>query len=297
VNGPLVIPAEVRARLAPLRIAPRRAIAQGGFGLHASRHRGAGLEFAQYRAYEPGDEPRRIDWKLYARSDRYVVREAERDAALALWLVVDATASMAQADQSRPDRSKLAAAALIATCAFEVAARQGDRFGLLVVSDGRVEPLALGSGPRHRDRCSAVLAQRRASGAWPDEAGLRVAWDLVAPDALVLFVGDGFDDAQLALAERLAATRREVLDVQVLGADERDFPFTGGHRFHDPETGAELELDAPAARAAFLARFADARATRTRRLAAAGVRSVEHFLDEAPDAPLRRLFAREAGAR
>ncbi|HET7842919.1 MAG TPA: DUF58 domain-containing protein, partial [Xanthomonadales bacterium] len=165
MSGPLTIPAEVRARLAALRIAPRRASAQGGYGLHVSRHRGAGLEFAQYRAYEPGDEPRRIDWKLYARSDRYVVREAERDAALALWVVVDATASMAQADLAHPGRTKLAHAALVATCAFEIAARQGDRFGLLVVADGRASPIALGSGPRHRDRCSAALAAQQASGA------------------------------------------------------------------------------------------------------------------------------------
>ena len=289
--GPLIIPADVRARLAPLRLVPRRAVAQGGYGQHVSRHRGAGLEFAQYRAYEPGDEPRRIDWKLYARSDRYVVREAERDAALALWIVVDATASMAQADAAHPLRTKLAAAALVAACAIELAARQGDRFGLLVIANGRVEPLALGFGPRHRDRCGAVLAQLHAAGSWPAEDGLRTAWDLIASDALVLFTGDGFDEQQVALASRLSLARREVLDVQVLGADERDFPFTGGHRFHDPETGAELELDAPAARAAFLERFAQARAARTRKLAAAGVRCVEHFLDEPADAPLRRLFA------
>ena len=97
-------------------------------------------------------------------------------------------------------------------------------------------------------------------------------------------------------ASRLSLARREVLDVQVLGADERDFPFAGGHRFHDPETGAELELDAPAARAAFLERFAQARAARTRKLAAAGVRCVEHFLDEPADAPLRRLFAANGAA-
>ena len=80
--------------------------------MHASRSRGAGLEFAQYRGYEPGDEPRRIDWKLFARSDRYFVREAERDSPLTLWIVIDASASMALADRARPDFSKLEAAKL-----------------------------------------------------------------------------------------------------------------------------------------------------------------------------------------
>ena len=60
------------------------------------------MEFAQYRAYEPGDEPRQIDWKLYARSDKFFVREAERDSPLTAWVVLDATASMAQTDAARP---------------------------------------------------------------------------------------------------------------------------------------------------------------------------------------------------
>ena len=97
-----LIPADIRARLKYLRLRARHGAGGDGLGQHASRSRGAGLEFAQYRAYEPGDEPRRIDWKLYARSDRYFVRESERDSPLTLWLIIDASASMAQADTSRP---------------------------------------------------------------------------------------------------------------------------------------------------------------------------------------------------
>ena len=59
-----LIPADVRSRLRGLRLLPQRASGRRGIGMHASRSRGAGLEFAQYRAYEPGDEPRQIDWKL-----------------------------------------------------------------------------------------------------------------------------------------------------------------------------------------------------------------------------------------
>lgn len=77
-HAPIAIPADVRSRLKALRLLRRAAGAQG-IGQHASRSRGAGLEFAQYRAYEPGDELRQIDWKLYARSDRFFVRESERE--------------------------------------------------------------------------------------------------------------------------------------------------------------------------------------------------------------------------
>ena len=76
---PLTIPPDVRSRLQRLSLTTRRVAGTRGFGMHASRSKGAGLEFAQYRAYEPGDEPRRIDWKLFSRSDKFFVREAEEE--------------------------------------------------------------------------------------------------------------------------------------------------------------------------------------------------------------------------
>ena len=85
--SPDFIPPDVRARLKGLALSARFATGGHGFGQHASRSRGAGLEFAQYRAYEPGDEPRQVDWKLYARSDRFFVREAERDSPLTAWIL------------------------------------------------------------------------------------------------------------------------------------------------------------------------------------------------------------------
>jgi uncharacterized protein (DUF58 family) len=95
----------------------------------------------------------------------------------------------------------------------------------------------------------------------------------------------------------MAATRREVLHVQILGVDEREFGFRGGHRFVDPESGASIATDAPAARADYLVRFGAARAELARRLAAAGVRHAEQGMDEAPDAALRRLFPSQGAAR
>src|SRR5689334_8376757 len=108
-----LIPADVRARLKNLRLRARHGAGGDGLGQHQSRSRGAGLEFAQYRAYEPGDEPRRIDWKLYARSDRFFVRESERDSPLTIWIVIDASASMAQCDAAQPTWRKLDAAKTI----------------------------------------------------------------------------------------------------------------------------------------------------------------------------------------
>jgi len=292
VNGaPPLIPPEVRARLKGLRLVARRAHAAGGIGQHVSRNRGAGLEFAQYRAYEPGDEPRRIDWKLYARSDRYFVRESERDSALTVWVLLDATASMRQADAARPDYSKLAAARAIAACVAEVTLRQGDRFGLAAVSGSGVALLPPASGPRHRDAFLLALQRLEANGEWPAEGALRPLWERLDHGALLLSISDGFDEGLPRLLERLAATRREVLSIQVLSAEERDFPFRGGQLFREPETGAERRADPVAVRDEFLARFAAARRVLAARLAAAGIRHVEYVLDQPLDQPLQRFFA------
>ena len=289
------IPADVRARLKDLQLSARRAAGARGFGLHRSPNRGAGLEFAQYRAYEPGDELRQVDWKLYARSDRYFVREAERDSPLDLWLLLDTSASMSQEDAARSGWSRLDAARAIAACCIEVALRQGDRFGLVGIGDGRLQPTPLGGGPRHRDRCLLALEALSAKGAWPGEAQQRPLWEWAHARTLVLSLSDAFDDALPQLLERLAAARREVLNIQLLTVGERDFPFHGGHRFVDPETGADLLTDGDRVRADFLMRFGEAQRALSSRFAAAGIRHADYVLDQPLDQPLRTLFLARPG--
>lgn len=286
-----LIPPEVRARLPELRLGARRAVGDRGIGLHRSRSRGAGLEFAQYRAYEPGDEPRQIDWKLYARSDRFFVREAERESPLAVWLLVDASASMAQADRARPDYSRLDAARGIAACIAELALLQGDRFGMVALAEEAPQLMPAAQGARARDRLWLALRAIVAQGRFPQPERLGPAWERIAPGDLVVVLSDGFDDAALDLAERLAAARREVWFIRIVTVEERDFPFSGGHLFRDPETGERLPGDGRALREGFLARFAEAQRACDARLAAAGIAHARHVLDEALDLPLRRLLA------
>ncbi|MBX9403277.1 DUF58 domain-containing protein [Lysobacter sp. BMK333-48F3] len=285
-----LIPPAVRARLRGLSLVSRRAVGAHGLGQHRSRSRGAGLEFAQYRAYEPGDEPRQIDWKLYARSDRFFVREAERESPLALWLLVDASASMGQGDAARPNWSRLDAAKALAACAAELALRQGDRFGLIALQEDGLRLIAPATGTRQRDRLWLELHALRAQGRWPAPQRLRPLWERIGAGDLVLMLGDGFDEAALEVAERLAAARREVLSIRILTAEERDFPYRGGHRFRDPETGEELLGDGAALREEFLRRFAAARQAIDARLQACGIRRAEYVLDQELDLPLRRLF-------
>ena len=284
------IPPEVRGRLRALRIGSRRVAGGRGFGQHRSRERGAGLEFVQYRNYEPGDEPRRVDWKLYARSDRFFVREAERESPLTVWVLVDASASMQQADGARPDWSRLDAARALAACIFEIALAQGDAFGLALAGNGALSLVPASAGVRQRDRLSLALRDASAGNGFPGEKRLAPLWQRIGPGDVVVMLGDFFDDASVALAGRLAAARREVLAIQLLTVEERDFPFADGRRFRDLETGEELPGDAPAMRDGYLARFGAARRALAARFDSAGVRHAAYVLDEPLDLPLRWLF-------
>jgi uncharacterized protein (DUF58 family) len=297
VDSADLIPPAVRARLRDLRLVARRAVGLQGIGLHASRSRGAGLEFAQYRAYEPGDELRQVDWKLYARSDRFFVREAERESPLAVWVVVDASASMGQADAARPATTRLAAAKSLAACVVELALRQNDRFGLVTLRGDEVRLVPPASSARQRDRLLLELHALGAAGSWPAPARLHPLWERTRPGDLVVMLGDFFDAAAIDVALRLATARRDVVAVRLLTAEERDFPFDGGHRFRDPETGEELLGDGVAMRDGFLARFAQALREQDARLDAAGIRHVDHVLDEPLDLPLRRLFGARGAER
>ena len=286
----------LRAQLRGLRIASRRSSALRGGGQHRSRDKGAGLEFSQYRGYEPGDEPRRIDWKLYARSDRFFVREAERDSPLAVWIVLDGSASMAQADEARPGWSRLDAGKALAACIAEVALRQGDRVGLVALHDDALAFVPAVAGTRQRERLLFELRRIDAHGAVPDEARLRPAWERIGADDLVVVLGDFLDAAVADLAVRLAGARREVLAIQLLTVAERDFPFDDGRRFRDPETGEELPGDGRALRAGFLSRFGEAQRALRARFDEAGIRHATYVIDEPLLQPLRALFADAPGS-
>ncbi len=292
--SPLDLPPDLRTRLRRLSITPRRAAVIASAGQHASRNRGGAQEFAQYRAYERGDDLRQIDWKLYARSDRFFVRDAERESPVTVWIVLDASASMAQPDLKTPNWSRFDAARRLAAALVEIAVNQGDRFGLVIETATGPMVVPPGGGARQRDRVLLTMAPIQPAGIarWDRDVG--VYGERFGSTDVVLILSDGFDAACVETAERLAMSGRDVAMIRVLTADERDFPFDQGYRFVDPETGAQLVGDGPALRADFLRRFAQAREALSDRLDAHGVRHAEHFADRPADEPIRALFRPEA---
>jgi uncharacterized protein (DUF58 family) len=215
----------------------RHVLAGLGHGIHAGRERGAGVEFSEYRAYAPGDEWRRVDWKLLARADRYYVREAERDSHVAVWLVLDATASMGEPSRSVEGLDKLAYARALLGCVAAIAQRQGDAFGLVVLQDGRVQFTEASRGPRQLQRVLAQLARAQAQGALPDSETLRSSLHFSRAPGVVFAAGDMLDWPS-PLSEALLRLRHMRHDVRALCLQtqaECDAGFEYGPAYRDPE--------------------------------------------------------------
>lgn len=220
------------APTAHLDLVIRHVLAGLGHGIHVGVERGAGVAFSEYRAYVPGDEWRRVDWKLLARADRYYVREAERDSHVAVWLVLDATASMAEPSRSVEGLDKLGYARTILACIAAIAQRQGDAFGLVVLADGRTRFTPARRGPRQLQRIIAQLQQAGGSGQLPDAPTLHFAR---APG--VVIAASDFLDWPSPLAEALLRLRRMRHDVRAVLLQtqaECDADFASG-AYVDPE--------------------------------------------------------------
>lgn len=225
------------AQTTDLDLIIRHVLAGLGHGLHAGRERGAGVEFSEYRAYAPGDEWRRVDWKLMARADRYYVREAERDSHVAVWLWLDATASMAEPSRAVECLTKLWYARAMLACVAGIAQRQGDAFGLVVCSGDRVQFTPAARGPRQMHRVLAQLQKADAAGALPSTDTLRASLHFARSPSLIFAVSD-FLDWPSPQSEALLRLRRMRHDVRALCLQTRaevDASFPLDKPYRDPE--------------------------------------------------------------
>lgn len=227
------------AHTSDLDLIIRHVLAGLGHGMHAGRERGAGVEFSEYRAYAPGDEWRRVDWKLMARADRYYVREAERDSHVAVWLWLDATASMSEPSRSVEGLNKLWFARTLLACVAAIAQRQGDAFGLVLCSGERVHFTPAARGPRQLHRVLAQLSKCEAAGSLPGTDTLRSSMHFARSPSLI-FAASDFLDWPSPMADALLRLRRMRHDVRALCLQtqaEVDASFAKGSSWRDPEQG------------------------------------------------------------
>jgi len=245
---------ELLFALRNLPLAARQAAEGFLAGAHASRRHGAGMEFSQYRPYQPGDDLRRLDWRLAARSDRYYLRESEVDTSLTVNLVLDASASMNHRDDN--GLTKLDYARLLLASLAYLAQKQGDAVGLSLLSPKGLQHLPARADARQLPRLYHALEAVAATGTFP-EAAILAPLTARRQRALTVCVSDLYEETNeiTRLLSRLRATSGDVLLLHLAAGNELNFSYKGSVTFRDLETGQTIQLDADQQRASYQAQL------------------------------------------
>ncbi|MBC8096149.1 MAG: DUF58 domain-containing protein [Akkermansiaceae bacterium] len=233
----------------------RARIIMEGFwhGLHRSPYHGFSVEFTEYRQYTPGDDPRYLDWRLYARSDRYYIKKFEDETNLRCHFLVDHSRSM---DFTSIGHTKTDYANTLAATLAYFLFKQGDGVGLLTFDESVRNYLPARSRPGHLRRLMHLLEQPSAGAGTDLELPLKQIVQIVRKRGLMVLISDLL--APLESLEKnlgyLVASGHEVLLFHVLDPAELEFPFDKPAHFLDVETGREYLIDPRAARQSYLAK-------------------------------------------
>ncbi len=228
------------AQIANLALRSRRLVEGAISGLHRSPFHGFNVEFAEYREYTPGDDLRRLDWRVFARTDRHYIQQYEDESNVRVTFVVDASASMSY--KGAAVLSKFDYAATLTVSLAMLLAHQQDPVGLVLFDEaaGTVLP------PNATQSQVMVMAGllERCTPARKTELGglLRSLTDRLRRRSLLVIVSDLFTDLDAFYdgLDRLRFQGHEVLVMQVLDRDELDLPFDGPTIFRDIEGDEEL---------------------------------------------------------
>lgn len=209
-------------------------------GLHLGKRVGVGSEFEQYRYYEPGDDPKRIDWKYFSRSGKYMIKESQTESHLSIRMMLDLSGSMNYMENGikRLDYAKN----LLASLSY-LAHLQGDSLNYFTLKDGRVEQKVAAS-PKAFQRILYFLEAETAAGAWPvshqDFPVLKSK-----QKELIILVSDFLQKGNewLDIVEQMRHPKKEIVLFQILGKQEEKFELKGNFNFHDLESNRSVILD------------------------------------------------------
>jgi len=267
---PPFIDPKTLARIKDLPLAAKT-IAEGFLhGLQTSIQRGVGIEFNQYRAYEVGDNLNRIDWKLFARSDRYFVRETERESEVDIWFLLDTSRSMLQSSQTKishkseeqnPEWNKLEYAKYLIASLSYLAQKQGDTFGYFSLSDDTQKDsfLPTGNGEKHWQKLLILLAQTKQGNFFPNLKFLQQRIERLRKPAIIFLISD-FNQTNNEIVDflsKLNGSLSEVSAIQLTSSDELEFNYSGTCRFKDLETKEEILVSASTTKKIYLKSYQD----------------------------------------
>ena len=266
-------------------------------GEYRSVFKGQGMEFAEVREYQAGDEVRSIDWNVTARMGRPFVKRYIEERELTVMLAVDLSGSERFGTRGR-FKSELAGelAAVLAMSAI----RNNDRVGAVLFTDRIEHVVPPRKGRRHALRLMRDLLVFEPTGSRTDlPAALEFTGKMLAHKSIIFVVSD-FQAEELEHPLKLLAQRHDVVAVTVDDPSERTLPDIGLARFVDPETGSTLDVDTsdPEVRAQFAASVEEELVSRRRLLRRLAIDEIPVHTDGSVVEPLIRFFrARETRAR
>jgi len=249
---------DVLARIDRLELDAKRVVEGYLAGRHRSPRHGFAVEFAQHREYAPGDDTRHMDWKVYARTERYHLKQYEQETNLVAWLIVDGSESMKVGTVRRPDGStstKFEVAATLAAALGYLIAQQADSLGLHLYADRSRFVLKPGGGLGRVREIVRTLAEGPFEAPANTGAVLRNLGGQLGRRGVIFVVSDFLDDVADVVAglRVLRSQKHEVVFLHVLDAAELDFPFRQPTLFKGLENLPELGTDPLSIRDTYLA--------------------------------------------
>lgn len=224
-------------------------------GSNKSQSIGAGQEFSQYRSYGPGDDIRQLDWKIYARSERYYVKQADIETNITVKFMIDASNSMSYGEDkiTKLQYSKILTAAL-----GYLARKQSDTFGLFAINDQDLHVIQPRFEQRQFIRFINELIKIKAGGNWGKATDIEHLFDHHGKE-MIIFMTDLYDEGKdlLNFISRLKTPRNEVIVFHIMGAREIELDFDGSFTFQDLETTAAVRVDTALVRNQYTQRVSD----------------------------------------
>jgi uncharacterized protein (DUF58 family) len=219
-------------------------------GINKSTIKGSGLEFSQYRSYQPGDDLRSLDWKMFARSDRYYIRESEVETNISIRILIDASASMNHSDGQF---TKIAYARYLGASLAYLANLQGDAIGLYVLKSQEIFSMAPKQNYQHLARLFYQLENINPEGTFIRPIHYKELFAGTQKRELLVFVTDLYqeDEEIINLLTTLAALGHELVVFHLLARNELELNFSGYNTFEDLETGKIIQIDQAKARTAY----------------------------------------------
>ena len=239
IPGARFVDPVVLARIGNLELVSRSVV--DGFinGLHRSPYFGASVDFAEHRGYVPGDDIRRVDWRLYARTDRYYIKEYEADSNSNFAVLLDVSKSMGFGTRGI---TKLDYGRMLAGCLTYLVHRQRDRVGFVAFDDDIVEHVP--PSAKHMDTVLHVLDRLQPSKPGNLRAPLHKMAEHFGRRGVLVLISDLYEDPDQVL-EAVGPLRfrgNEIVVFHLLDPAELDFSFTDPSAFEDLESGEQIPI-------------------------------------------------------